>query len=368
MNKLHKMGLILAGLAVGLGWPEAASAAAPTDNGAAMQWLSLPDSRLEIRGLPWLEENAPELWRLPKSARATVPKAVWSRAVAPDGGRIRFACNSTALGLRVQAVQPQGKKCVFDAFVNGAYMSSATPTGTQRLDLVLFKAQDHAWKDVTLYLPHMHEVRVFAVGLDADAEFKPAPAFARKLPMVCYGSSVLQGSGAAHPSRTYPAEVARRLNLDYVNLGFGGAGKAEPEVVALVNQLDACCYLFDLGKSYGAPTPERYCRMLDTIRAAHPEAPIFCVTPIYSTKEENQPAYKQRSEALRSLMRDAAMARRQAGDKHLFVVEGLELFGPADKAEFADALHPNDAGNELMAQRLAPLIEKAVLGKARRAP
>src|ERR1017187_6659562 len=152
------------------------------------------------------------------------------------------------------------------AFSNGEYAGSVSVEGTQRVDLVLFEHKEHAWKDVTIYLPHNHEVRVFAVGLDSEAELRAPPAFALSRPIVCYGSSVLQGTGAAHPARTYPAATARRLNLDFVNLGFGGAGKGEVEVVALVNQLDACCYLFDLGKSYGAPTPERYNRMLDTIR------------------------------------------------------------------------------------------------------
>jgi lysophospholipase L1-like esterase len=238
--------------------------------------------------------------------------------------------------------------------------------GTQRVDLVVFEHKDRAWKDVTIYLPHNFEVRVFAVGLDSEAELRAPPAFALSRPIVCYGSSVLQGTGAAHPSHTYPAAAARRLNLDFVNLGFGGAGKAEVEVVALVNQLDACCYLFDLGKSYGAPKPERYTRMLDTIRASHPEVPIFCVTPIYSTKEANEPDYKKRSEDLRSLMRQAATERRQAGDKLMFVVEGLDLFGEPDKALFNDPLHPNDAGNERMAERLAPVLAKVLLGQGHR--
>lgn len=313
-----------------------------------------------MRGLPWLAENAPDLWRLPRSAKEQVPKAVWNRAVAPDGGRIRLSCNSTWLGIRVQTLQQGGKRWFFDAFVNGEYAGSVSATGTQRVDLVFFEKKDHGWKDITIYLPHNREIRVFAVGVDGDAKFRTPPAFAGKRPMVCYGSSVLQGTGAAHPSRTYPAAVARRLNLDFVNLGFGGAGKAEAEVVALVNQLDACCYLFDLGKSYGAPTPERYSRMLDTIRASHPQAPIFCVTPIYSDKEASQPDYKKRSEDLRTVMRQAALDRRQAGDKLMFVVEGLELFGEADKNLFTDFTHPNDEGNERMAQRLAPKIEKVL--------
>ena len=347
-----------------------ANAAAPSspEKAGDIQWLELPHPRLEVRGLPWLAENAPELWRLPKRAQAQVPKAVWNRSLAPDGGRIRLACNASRLAVRAQAARPGGKRCRFDAFVNGEYLGSVTAPGTQKVDLVFFENQDRNWKNITIYLPNNKEVRVFAVGLDADTEFKSPPPFALKRPIVCYGSSVLQGTGAAHPSRTYPAAVARRLNLDFVNLGFGGAGKAEAEVVALVNQLDACCYLFDLGKSYGAPTPERYSRMLDTIRAAHPATPIFCVTPIYSTKEEKEPAYEKRSEDLRALMRKLAAERRQAGDNLMFVVEGLELFGARDKPLLADPAHPNDQGNTLMAERLAPVIERVVFGADQRAP
>lgn len=364
----HGLVVLFVSLAASLSTSAAANAVlpSPSDKATALKWLDLPDARLEMRGLPWLKENAPDLWRLPRSAQANVPKGVWNRAISPDGGRIRLSCNSITLGIRVQALHEHGKNCFFDAFVNGEYAGSVSVEGTQRVDLVMFEHKERAWKDITIYLPHKHEVQVFAVGLDPDAELKAPPAFALTRPIVCYGSSVLQGSGALHPAHTYPAAAARRLNLDFVNLGFGGAGKGEVEVVALVNQLDACCYLFDLGKSYGAPTPERYTRMLDTIRASHPDVPIFCVTPIYSTKEPNEPNYKKRSEDLRSIMRQAATERRQAGDKLMFVVEGLELFGEPDKALFHDPQHPNDAGNDLIAARLAPVLEKVVLAESNR--
>lgn len=178
--------------------------------------------------------------------------------------------------------------------------------------------------------------------------------------MVCYGSSVLQGTGAAHPAQTYPAALARALHLDFVNLGFGGAGKAEPAVVELVNQLDAACFILDLGKSYGDQGREPYVRMLAALRAAHPRAPILCVTPIYSSKEPNEPPYREKSEWLRAMMREAALERQRAGDDLTLVVEGLELFGPGDAALLHDPQHPNDEGNALIARRLAPVVARAL--------
>jgi lysophospholipase L1-like esterase len=344
--------------------PTARLERAPVDGAATgMMWIAFPDPRLELRGLPWFEENAPELWRLPQEAKSRIPAGVWNRAIAPDGGRIRFASATARLALRVEIKPGQRKPSFFDAYIDDVFAGSASATGPRTVELVLFDGRKGERKNITIYLPNTSEVRVLAVGVDAGADLQTARAFALQKPIVCYGSSVLQGTGADHPAKTYPAVLARRLNLDFVNLGFGGAGKAEPAVVDLVNRLDASCYLFDLGKSYGTQTKEAFVRMLAAVRAAHPRVPILCVTPIYSTKEINEKEYREKSVNLRTMMREAALEQRKAGDENIFVVEGLELFGPGDKALFHDPQHPNDQGNELMGERLITLVERVVLGR-----
>lgn len=339
--------------------------AAPATLRGPVEWIPFPDPRLEVRGLPWFAENSPDLWRLPKSAQGRVPKGVWTRALAPDGGRIRFSAATSQLAIRVQVVQSQKKLAYFDAYIDAEFAGTGGSPGPKTAELVLFADRDRRAKNITIYLPNTSEVRVLAVAVDRGARLGPPPAFARPEPLICYGSSVLQGTGSAHPSKTYPAVLARRLNLDFVNLGFGGAGKAEPAVVELVNRPQACGFLFDLGKSYGAQPPEPYARMLADIRAKHPTVPIFCVTPIYSTKEATEPGYLERSENLRTLMRGAALARQQSGDRNTYVVEGLELFGAPDKDLFNDPLHPNDGGNERMGERLVPIVKPQVLGPQR---
>lgn len=324
-----------------------------------MQWITFPDARLQVFGLPWFQENAPDLYRLPKSAKENVPAGVWARAVAPDGGRICFSSDTADLMLRVET--NRSGSSFFDVFVDGEQAGSAKPVANgDKGTVLLFQNLKRHRKNITIYLPHKSQARILAIGIDARSTFAPPKKFSKSRPLVCYGSSVLQGSGAMHPSQTYPAVAARRLNLDFINLGFGGAGKAEPSVVALVNQLDASCYLFDLGKSYGNQGVEPFLRMLKTIRASHPKTPIVVVTPIFSTKEISDPAYKTKSETLRGWMRDAGNKLRDAGDKNIYVVEGLDLFGEADKALFHDALHPNDQGCDLMADRLVPVLRRII--------
>lgn len=335
--------------------------AAPATLRGPVEWIPFPDPRLELRGLPWFAENSPDLWRLPKSAQARVPKGVWNRAIAPDGGRIRFSAATSQLALRVEVRSTQKKLAYFDAYIDADFAGTAGSAGPKTAELVLFSERDNRSKNITIYLPNTSEVRVIAVAVDRGARLGPPPPFARPEPLICYGSSVLQGTGSAHPSKTYPAVLARRLNLDFVNLGFGGAGKAEPAVVELVNRPQACGFLFDLGKSYGAQSQEPFARMLADIRTKHPTVPIFCVTPIYSTKEATEKGYLERSEDLRTLMRGAALARRQSGDRNIHVVEGLELFGAPDKDLFNDPLHPNDEGNERMGERLVPIVGPKVL-------
>jgi hypothetical protein len=73
---------------------------------------------------------------------------------------------------------------------------------------------------------------------------------------------------------SYQAILARSMNLDFVNLGFGGAGKAEPAVVRLVAEVEACCVLFDLGKSYGRQDARPYELMFAEVRKAHQAIPL----------------------------------------------------------------------------------------------
>jgi hypothetical protein len=335
--------------------------------GKTVRWIAFPDPRFEVRGLPWFAENAPDLWRLPKRAIAKgLPKVVRDLGRSPSGGRIRFASTTSQLRIRARSVGAKERWNMsafggsgLDVYVNGVYWKSGVFPESD-LDKTFFEGADRSRKEIVIYLPTYQEVRVLAIGVDADAEIAAARPFALDKPVVFYGSSVCQGSGVCRPAMTYEAIVCRRLNLDFVNLGFGGAGKAEPEVVALVNEIEAACFVLDLGKSYGRQPDAVYGEMLDTIRQKHPSAPIVCVTPIFSTREFYEADYRDLSTHVRDAMRRAARERRDKGDARLQLIEGLELLGAGDADMFHEGVLPTDLGYERMATRLEPALRKAL--------
>ena len=336
-------------------------------SGNSGQWIALPDERLQVRGLPWLEENAPLLWRLPKAVADKMPPGVKRLMRFPPGARVRFASDTSSLRARLKASQiysfgnmsPIGSRGL-GVYVDGTYWASATVKSEGDQELTFFQGAPKKSREITIYLPSYQEVAVSEIGVDADAQIGPPAPFAKSLPIVFYGSSIAQGASASRPGMSYEAILARRLNVDFVNLGFSGSGKAEPEVVDLVAGVEACCYVFDLGKSYGIQPVEVYADMLRKVRAAHPEVPLVCITPIFSTRELYDPRYVELSQHIRAVVAKAARGMIDAGDANVHLVDGLELLGPSDADCFQEGVHPTDLGFTRIADGLEPVLREAV--------
>lgn len=106
---------------------------------------------------------------------------------------------------------------------------------------------------------------------------KQAPKYAVKKPVVYYGSSITQGACASRPGNCYESILSRRLDCDYINLGFSGSAKGEDAIVDYIIGLDMSVFVMDY--DYNAPTPEHlektHSKMFKAIRAEHPTLPII---------------------------------------------------------------------------------------------
>jgi GDSL-like lipase/acylhydrolase family protein len=322
-----------------------------------MRWTTFPGGPLECSGLPWLDENLPHLWRLPQQSAASLPERVQRQLPYPAGARLRLRSDTSGLRLRVRCISEQAAPGL-DIHVDGRFWGTAVSADG---DVACFAGASREPKEISVYLPLRHELQVVAYAVDADAECEKPEAFARAHPFVLYGSSVAQGIGASRPGMSYASILSRSMSVDHVNLGFGGAGKAEPEVVALLTQIDACCYLLDLGKSYGRQSAAAYATMLASLRCDHPTTPIVCITPIFSSREFSSEEYVDLSRYTRVVAREAVAQRLAQGDGLTFLVEGESLLSPEDTDGLArDGVHPNELGHSLIAERLRPAIEAAL--------
>jgi lysophospholipase L1-like esterase len=339
---------------------------------APLHWIPLPSPQVQINGLAWYSENGGELLRLPAKLKDTYRQPVWELAQDPSGGRIRFRTNSSILAIRLEYPRPPdganmrafGQTGV-DLYADGVYRGTAIADHDAKpgktIEHIYFKDQPRLDREITLYLPLYMPVKVLGIGLDAEAHVQPAAPFAASDPVVFYGTSITQGGCASRPGMSYQAILGRMLNLDFVNLGFSGNGRGEPELARAVASIHASCFVLDFAQNN--PTvdslAQAYAPFLEVVRQAHPETPLLLITPIYTAHESW--SRDARLEDMRELIRQVAAKRIAAGDRHLEIVEGTDLLGPSRGDGLVDGTHPNDLGFQWMADGLAGRVAK-VLG------
>jgi lysophospholipase L1-like esterase len=344
---------------------------------APIRWIPLPSSQVHMDGLPWYSENGGELFRLPVRLKDTYRQPVWELAQSPSGGRIRFRSNTSLLAIRLEYPEPPNMKNLHafgqsgvDLYADGVYRGTGTADRDSKpgktSEYTYFKDKPPIYREITLYLPLYMPVKVLAIGLDAEAQVQPAKPFAVSGPVVFYGTSITQGGCASRPGMSYQAILGRMLNLDFVNLGFSGNGKGEPELARAVASISASCFVLDFAQNN--PTVDSlaqvYKPFLETIRSAHPETPVLVITPIYAAHESW--SRDARLESMRELIRQVAAKRIAAGDHYLEIVEGTDLLGPSRGDGLVDGTHPNDLGFQWMAEGLAARIAKVLGLKAER--
>src|SRR5262249_19261066 len=121
--------------------------------------------------------------------------------------------------------------------------------------------------------------------------------------------------------------------------------------------IDASAYVLDFAQNNGTvdSLAKVYGPFLEILRAKHPDTPILAITPIYSAREATGDQELQR---MRDHIRQVISRAIGAGDRHLQLIEGTDLLGPAQGDGLVDGTHPNDLGFEYMATGLCSRLRK----------
>jgi len=340
---------------------------AGAEESAARQRITFPDPRLAVHGLPWFNEDKPILRRLPLRLKDRLRPPVWDLAQDPSGGRIRFRTDSTTIGLvaenphfsnmhHMASVGENG----FDLYVGHDYLGSAWPDGAGKVAREWRVGRERKMRDITLYLPLYKAVTIQELSLDADARLESATPYAIQKPIVYYGSSITQGGCASNPGGSCQAILERRLDADFVNLGFSGNGLGEPALAEAICELDPSCIVLDF---WGNPSAEQYATALppfvDILRRKWPRLPILVISPFYFPAEESGGDVAREQSAKRRTAQEFVQQRRKNGDRAIIFVDGLKMLNRDQTSGLVDGVHCNSLGFFFNAQGLEPFLRNA---------
>jgi hypothetical protein len=236
-------------------------------------------------------------------------------------------------------------------------------------------------KHLELWLPANASVAVRAVRIDDGASLAAPPDPTRR--WVHYGSSISHCAEAEQPTGVWPAIVARREQLDLLNLAVAGQCHLDQFVARTIRDLPVDLISLKVGINVvnGDTLRERTFvpavhGFLDTVRDGHPHTPLVVVSPIICPVVEDHPGPTVGDEAgmcrrverapgdipgaltlrrIRDLLAEVVLARRTAGDEQLHYLSGLELFDAADLDHLPDGLHPDATGYARIADRFQRL-------------
>ena len=200
-------------------------------------------------------------------------------------------------------------------------------------------------KRVTLLFPS-HSVGVLTeVTLDDGATLTP---YRHACKMLFIGDSITQGWNARYDSQSFALRVSRFFDANSVIQGIGGAFFHEGTLGTIPFDPDTVVIAYgtnDFGR-YATQDEMRLraSRFLDGIAAQFGNKRVFVISPIYRTDWQKQKKMGSFADACNLVKEEAAL-------RGFTVVDGMELV-PHNSDFLADAVHPNDLGFGVYAERL----------------
>lgn len=227
--------------------------------------------------------------RLPAYLKDSIRKELWDLGKNSAGVAVRFRTDSKKITARWDVL-------------NNMWMNHMTPVGIKGLDLYAW--QDGQWifvgsarpghakntftstfisnmdgqmREYMLYMPLYDCATKVEIGILGNARIEQPVLSSpvRKKPVVVYGTSITQGGCANRPGMAYTAILSRKMDREFINLGFSGNGRLDYEIARLMARVDASCYILDNMANCSTAMLDRLEGFIKILREAHPDTPIL---------------------------------------------------------------------------------------------
>lgn len=345
-------------------------------------WQYVDAQNLRVINKGWTETLRPYT-RIPAYLADSVRPDLWERSQCSSGIGVRFATNSSRIGIRYQLLW-------------NTHLIHMADTGLKGTDLYVFEG-DSVWRhantnrpyladkenkivestyvsnlDTTrmteymVYLPLYDGVESVEIKVDENASITPGNTtiIDNGVKIVAYGTSILQGGCASRTGMAATNILSRELNCEVVNIGISGEGKMDPCMArAMAKIADADLFLID-------PVPNCTEMMCDTLtydfvnilRQARPDVPVVMLEgPIYPYARYDSFFGKYLPAKNAAFRRNYERLKAENPDNLYYVTsEGLD--GVEDDGT-VDGIHLTDLGFRHYANKLRPVLESILADK-----
>lgn len=346
-------------------------------------WFNTRELPFSLHGVMY-DEVEKRFLRIPQKIAEKVSQGVEELNRNTAGGRVRFRTNSSFIAIRVMMNESRaeymmmphmprtgqsgfdlyrildGKETYFTTFIPPAswkdgYSSSARTYGELA--------------DYTINFPLYDGVKELYIGIKKNAILEEATPYKYDVPIVFYGNSITQGGCASRPGNSYQGFLSRRFSMDFVNLGFSGNGKGEPEMAEYIANMNMSAFVMDY--NFNAPTEEHlratHYNFYKIVRDANPNLPIIFLS--HSTGFYITSAFDEWGtfEGRCKIIEETYERAKVEGDENVYFVDGKEIVMCEEgDACTVDRIHPNDLGfyriamhiEEELKKFLEPIIQK----------
>lgn len=333
-------------------------------------WLDARTYPFHLVGFEWITQD--HLYRrLPVSPEWPVSDAVDKLANHTAGGQVRFCTNSKRILVKVELREKSGMYhmpatgqsgfdlYVLDEGVNKYWKTTRFPHDSTQYQFDLFSDNQNQLKTLTLNFPLYNGVNSLQIGIDKDATLQAPPSFTFPGKIVIYGTSITQGGCVSRPGMAYSNILSRKLDAQFVNLGFSGNGRGEPELAHLINQIsDVGLIILDYEANANETIVNTLGPFINILREKHPETPILVMSKIrYANAVEGSSMFN-RLISNRNFQKKLVEERKLSGDNQIYFLDGSSILGDDNYECMVDGIHPSDLGSKRIAEALFLSIQK----------
>ena len=332
-----------------------------------ISFFDVREAPFEVYGL-YDYKNEPEFKRMPDEIGMNVSRGVAALYKNTAGGRVRFCTDSPYVAIKAvwdgsvegqeeYLKMPHTCGCGFDMYIDCEdhptskfYKNFSPPYHCRYGYESVIDLPDSKKRYITINFPTYHNVQKLYIGLAEGSMLGEGKRYRIEKPVVFYGSSITQGGCASRPGNAYQAILSRRLDMNYINLGFSGNGKGEDLIVEYMAGLDMSAFVSDY--EHNAPSAEHleqtHLKMYKKIREKNPDIPYVIV----SRADVDSGSGYDRATLRRKIILDTYNYARANGDNNVYFIDGESIYGRGNFRECytVDCIHPTDSGFVKMAE------------------